>query len=469
MKCTLTRRSKISPEEWPTERIADALAANAPAILIAEKSGAVDQHWLFLDCVGSTYLIDSQSSVERLTDVSPARGMSPAQFFSSVDEITKQFREEIPLAAGYLSYEALMEQINSTVPRRPDRIVGWYGLFRTIVQLTEDGVWRYELSFTDIPPEWCVNPHSAEGSYQPTERLSVASVSKVLRSSDPIESLSRSLELIPTASCRPYKERVANVQELIRAGEVYQANLSVHLTVTGALDPRMTALWLLREGRAARMAVLSFNGRVIASGSPELFLRREKGRLIAAPIKGTRPRFDVEEDNRRSVEDLGKSQKDRAELSMIVDLVRNDLNRVCEAGSVLVDSHAVIEAHPSVYHTVSTLSGRLKAETSIRSIWEALFPSGSITGAPKSAAIRTIALLESHWRDCYCGAIGYFGGGGIQHHNVAIRTITSEKGVVSLWAGGGVTIDSDPDKEYEECLWKLMPSLRILNAAYCQE
>ena len=469
MKCALLYRSKLPLSDWSSDRIAETLAAQSPTIFLSERYHSQDIQWIFLDCVGGVYLRElvkvDFANVDRISTL----GISPSDFFQAIEEVAENFAEPIPFVSGYMSYEALMHNHRVPAPRRPDGILGLYGLFETIIQISGEEVWEYKLSFTDIREEWLSKLEKVEHSYYERDSTSEAfcrdDIQALLRSKDPIQSLTCLLGNVSSASREPYRERVLDIQERIRSGDVYQANLSLHLKVGGALDAVDTAQWLLGGGRAAQMAMMSFDKRIIASGSPELFLREEEGRLFSAPIKGTRPRFGSDEENIRAIEELKNSTKDRAELAMIVDLVRNDLNRVCEPGTVVVESHGVIEAHPSVYHTVSTISGERSRHATMGEVWDSLFPSGSITGAPKISAMRAIAESESHWRDCYCGAIGYFGGGKSHYHNVAIRTISSEDGVVSLWAGGGITIDSDPDQEYEECLWKLIPSLRIVTAA----
>jgi len=469
MKCSLIRCSKIALSDWSSSRIVEALSVQLPAIFLSERYGSRDIQWLFLDCVGGVYL-RKPAEIDCLNqECRSASGISPTDFFRLVDEVAENFSEPIPFISGYMSYEALMHHHRVLSPSRPDGILGWYGLFETIIRISGEEVLEYKLSFTEIGEEWLSKGEKLIRSNYRKAPISRAllrdEIQASLRSENPIQSLTHLLDNIPSASRVPYRERILGIQELIRSGDVYQANLSLHLKVEGALDPVSTAKWLLGGGRAAQMAMMSFDKRIIASGSPELFLREEETKLVSAPIKGTRPRLGSDEENVRAIEELKNSTKDRAELAMIVDLVRNDLNRVCEPGTVVVENHGMIEAHPSVYHTVSTISGRRSGNTTTADVWDSLFPAGSITGAPKIAAMRAIAQSESHWRDCYCGAIGYFGGGRSNHHNVAIRTISSEEGVVSLWAGGGITIDSDPDQEYQECLWKLMPSLQIVTAA----
>jgi anthranilate/para-aminobenzoate synthase component I len=201
----------------------------------------------------------------------------------------------------------------------------------------------------------------------------------------------------------------------------------------------------------------------LISNSPELFLRvSPEGRVITRPIKGTRPRGSGMED------ELRRSVKDQAELNMIVDLERNDLGRVCEIGSVRVTEPRVIEAHPTVYHGVATIEGRLRDDVTFSGLLRATFPGGSVTGAPKIRAMQIIEELEPHSRGAYCGAIGYVAADGSMEFNVAIRTMTAKGGLIHIPVGGGIVADSEPAAEYEETLVKakaMFDSLGITSVA----
>jgi para-aminobenzoate synthetase component 1 len=208
---------------------------------------------------------------------------------------------------------------------------------------------------------------------------------------------------------------------------------------------------LRRQSPAAYGACFSYaDGVAILSNSPELFLRVESdSRTVSTrPIKGTRPRQPGME------EALRRSEKDQAELNMIVDLERNDLGRVCEIGTVRVAQPREIEAHPTVYHGVATVEGRLRRDVTFIDLLRATFPGGSVTGAPKIRAMQIIEELEPVRRGPYCGAIGYVAGDGSIQFNVAIRTMIIESGKVHVPVGGAVVADSDPAAEYEETLVK---------------
>jgi para-aminobenzoate synthetase component 1 len=201
-------------------------------------------------------------------------------------------------------------------------------------------------------------------------------------------------------------------------------------------------------------AFLNFPEQQIASASPELFLELRGRRLVTRPIKGTRPRGLTGPEDASLAEELLQSEKDRAELLMIVDLERNDLGRVCRPGSVHVDELRALEDHPTVWHTVAEISGELAAGADAIDAILAAFPGGSITGAPKVRAMQIIAELERARRGVYTGAIGYLGFDGDVALNIAIRTIVCRDGRATYHVGGGMVWDSDPAAEYEETLAK---------------
>lgn len=253
-----------------------------------------------------------------------------------------------------------------------------------------------------------------------------------------------------------YRRAAEDVLEHIRRGDVYQINLAQRFSV--ACGQSGDAIYdRLRGLSPAPFAAFLDGGEFqIVSASPERFLRVDPvGRCIQTrPIKGTRPRGATPEADDRLRAELLSSAKDQAELAMIVDLERNDLGRVCEYGSVHVPEARRLEAHPTVYHTVATVEGRLRPGTRPSELLRATFPGGSITGAPKIRAMQIIENLEGVRRGVYCGAIGYFGFDGAVDLNVAIRTITLTGGRAIFHAGGGIVADSDPQAEYEESLHK---------------
>lgn len=248
--------------------------------------------------------------------------------------------------------------------------------------------------------------------------------------------------------------RVLRIQEYIRAGDVYQVNLT--RTISAPFDgcPRALFSCLRTISPAPFSAFIDAPDRTILSASPELFLRFNGGGIETRPIKGTRPRFANPDDDRSAVAELVSDAKERAELIMITDLERNDIGRVCMYGSVEVALLAERQSFAQVHHLVSTVRGRLRNDVHPIDVFDACFPGGSITGAPKKRAIEIIAELEPTPRGLYTGAIGFFGLDGISQFNVAIRTIELAGGQVRYGVGSGITIDSDPAREYRETCHK---------------
>jgi para-aminobenzoate synthetase component 1 len=192
----------------------------------------------------------------------------------------------------------------------------------------------------------------------------------------------------------------------------------------------------------------------VLSVSPELFLAFDGTRAVTRPIKGTRPRGKTPEEDIRLIEELDGSAKDRAELAMIVDLLRNDLGRVCRYGSVRVEDQGSIQTHASVHHRAATISGILHERYGALDLLRAAFPGGSITGAPKIRACEIIADLEPTCRSVYTGSIGFLDVRGGMVLNIAIRTALFENARIHYQAGGGIVADSNPEAEYEETLHK---------------
>jgi len=249
---------------------------------------------------------------------------------------------------------------------------------------------------------------------------------------------------------------VQRVIDYIYAGDIYQANVSQRFRtpLPAGFDPLPLYARLRRDNPAPFAAFLRFGDAAILSASPERFLRLAHGRVETRPIKGTRPRGATPEADRALADDLAASDKDRAENLMIVDLLRNDLSRVCKPHSVEVPSLFAVESYATVHHLVSTVTGTLEAGQGPVDLLRATFPGGSITGAPKIRAMEIIAELERNRRGLYCGSIGYIGFDGAMDTSIVIRTIVCAGGMASFQVGGGIVADSDPAAEYQETLDK---------------
>jgi len=262
-----------------------------------------------------------------------------------------------------------------------------------------------------------------------------------------------------------YLARVAEARRHIEAGDIYQVNLSVRFCVpvseeTGTLYGRLRA-----ANPSAFAAFLPRRDYAVLCASPELFLDLRDGRVISRPIKGTAPRTSDPVLDERARGHLASSEKDRAELNMIIDLMRNDLGRVCRIGSVEVKDDGAIEAHPTVFHRVATIAGKLGRGRAWSDLLTATFPGGSITGCPKIRAMQIIGKLEPTRRDVYCGSIGWIGLDGSMKMNIAIRTMLVCGGRAYVYAGGAIVADSVPDAEYEELLAKAAGMFQALNGA----
>ncbi len=262
------------------------------------------------------------------------------------------------------------------------------------------------------------------------------------------------LRFQPRIARQTYIEMILAAQRYIRAGDIYQANLTFpcDLTLTGA--PLAHYARLRPAQRAPWGGVVSTGDALHMSCSPELFAATSQGHIWAKPMKGTAPRGRPEDDACVRAA-LAASEKDRAENLMIVDLMRNDISPVSQVGSVRVDSLFEIETYPTVFQMTSTITALLRDGCTMVDLLQAAFPCGSITGAPKRRACEIIAELEPWRRGLYTGAIGYIGPDGDAAFNVAIRTLSTKDGAEAVMGlGAGITALSDPAAEWDECLAK---------------
>ncbi len=259
-----------------------------------------------------------------------------------------------------------------------------------------------------------------------------------------------------------YADAFQRIKHYLKEGDCYQVNLTQRFTADCAGDP-WAAYQLLREMNAAPFsAYLNFPEAQILSSSPERFLKLVNGQVETKPIKGTRPRKAYPASDWQQIDLLRSSPKDRAENLMIVDLLRNDLGKSCQTGSVKVPALFAIESYTTVHHLVSTVTGFLSDGQHALNLLKSCFPGGSITGAPKIRAMEVIEELEPNRRGVYCGSIGYIGFDGNMDSNIVIRTLVHSNGTIRFWAGGGIVNDSVLDEEYEECFHKADALLKLL-------
>jgi anthranilate/para-aminobenzoate synthase component I len=264
-----------------------------------------------------------------------------------------------------------------------------------------------------------------------------------------------SLRALASEPVERHGERIRAALELIRAGQIYQVNLARRLD----FEVRGHALDVLaamsRRTRPAYAALLELGDVAVVSTSPELFLQKLKdGSALTEPIKGTRPRGHDAASDAAYAAELDADPKERAELSMIIDVERNDIGRVSELGSVRVARAPHVRTQGLVWHRVASVVGRLRADVSRAELLEAMLPSGSVTGAPKVRAMEIIAELEGERRGLYTGAFGLLTHEGELKLAMAIRTLTIRAGIGHYHVGGGIVADSDPAREVEETRWK---------------
>lgn len=251
-----------------------------------------------------------------------------------------------------------------------------------------------------------------------------------------------------------YSRAIETIQDYIRSGHVYQVNMSQRFEMKFRDDPFLLFKTLFKKNPAPFFAFIQAGDHQIVSTSPERFIKRDGNDLETRPIKGTRPRGISKEEDDKLRTALLNSKKDNAELSMIVDLLRNDMGKVCTAGSIFVKEHKRIEAYANVYHLVSIVKGKLHDKYDSVDLIKATFPGGSITGCPKIRSMEIIDELETCQRHVYTGSIGYISFHDTMDLSIAIRTATVVNNRIYFSAGGGIVYDSVPDEEYDETLHK---------------
>ncbi len=341
----------------------------------------------------------------------------------------------------------------------PDLALGFYDLVFGF-DIVERKAWLVSSGYPEANPAKRQARATARADFA-TERYEAAPIT--LPPPTPIDTPTQ----VTSNFSRPdYERAVQRVIDYIYAGDIFQANLSQ--CFTAELPEEISPFRLYHRLRSINpapfAAFLDFGEVVLASSSPERFLRVVEGLVETRPIKGTRPRGRCPEEDRALAAELRASEKDRAENVMIVDLLRNDLSRVCRDTSVAVPELCACEAFATVHHLVSTITGELRPGASAIDLLMASFPGGSITGAPKIRAMEIIDELEPTRRGPYCGSIGYIGFDGIMDSNIVIRTYALRGQQVTFQAGGGIVADSQPAAEYEETLAKAKALIAALSS-----
>ena len=269
-------------------------------------------------------------------------------------------------------------------------------------------------------------------------------------------------QVSPNFGKEEYKKAIDRMIRYIIEGDIYVANLTQHLRIKSPKAPYAVFEKLRKTNPSPFGGYFNYGDFQIISASPERFLRMEQGWVETRPIKGTRKRGSTPNEDLLLKQELAESEKDKSELLMIVDLERNDLNRVCEPGSVRVTELFTVETYATVFHLVSNIVGKLRDGLTVMDLMEAAFPGGSITGAPKLRAMEIIDELEHGRRNLYTGSLGYLTLDGNCDFNIVIRTLVYKEGTWFLGVGGGITYESDLEFEYEETCQKAYALLEAL-------
>ncbi|MCB9030594.1 MAG: anthranilate synthase component I family protein [Deltaproteobacteria bacterium] len=372
-------------------------------------------------------------------------------WLSPAIEYISEFAEDqsIPFSSGYLGYELLhsLEDVPpalSDLYKVPDSILY---LYRTVIVIEHSSNLAkvHRLSLDQLPkPIWEISDLTKLQEFKMPELNKIEHFDLQL------------LEEASNFSKASYSQAVDQIKDLIKAGDVYQVNLSQQFRLPYQKDPRLLYQALRTVSPVGYAAYLHFNDFSVISTSPERFFKSERTVITSSPIKGTRPRLDKPGEDLKNLTELKSSEKDLAELSMIVDLIRNDMGKIAEMESVRVVSHARVESFAQVHHLVSDISCQQRHDTSIVDVIKALFPCGSVTGCPKVAAMKYISEFEQTTRGVYTGSIGWFGTNNSAEWNVAIRTGIVKDNVFTFQSGGGIVYDSIAKDEYEETIAKAL-------------
>ena len=382
---------------------------------------------------------------------------------SSFEEFLKQYLKEnidinessLPIvsgAIGYLSYDYGMknEDINSRhkdIINIPECIFNFYDNF-----IIEDIKNRK----TYIIGNGVIN--DSDISVREIEEK----IKTIEEKSYEVRKTQYDITVCPNFEKKEYKNAIDGMIQYIIEGDVYIGNMTQQLKVYSEKSPYAMFKSLRRDNPSPFGGYMNYGDFQIVSASPERFLRMKNSVINTRPIKGTRPRGKTLEEDKKLKNELKNSEKDKSELLMIVDLERNDLNKVCKKGSVVVDELFTVEEYATVFHLVSDIRGILKKDLNVVDLIQATFPGGSITGAPKIRAMEIIDELENERRGIYTGSFGYISLDGSCDLNIIIRTALYKDNNYYLGVGGGITCESDLEFEYEETLQKAKALLEAM-------
>lgn len=383
---------------------------------------------------------------------------------------THEDKNECPLpivsgAIGYFSYDYGREQMGVPTGEKdlvtiPEAVLTFYDCF-IVEDCREKRTYLVSNGITGNAPELI---RSIEKEIQENVKFGKISVSEAEKKiTDPVSHREKfKIQVHPNFEKEEYKQAVDRMIRYIIEGDIYIANMTQQLTIESEKQPLDVFYDLRKNNPSPFGGYMDFGDYQIICASPERFLKMKDRHVNTRPIKGTRKRGATLEEDEMLRKELEDSGKDKSELLMIVDLERNDLNRVCTPGSVKVTELFTVEAYATVFHLVSDIGGTLADDKNVMDLLEAAFPGGSITGAPKYRAMEIIDELEHGKRNLYTGSIGYLTLDGSCDFNIVIRTALHKEEKYHLGVGGGITAESDLEFEYEETLQKAKAILEAL-------
>jgi len=350
----------------------------------------------------------------------------------------------------------------------------WFGYLSYEVGAQFEKMVKVKKSFIDLPKIFLINfsvilEFNHEKKTLIVEFENKKQLAEILnwKAVEPLKSRLKAIEVKSNFTDKSYLSAISNIKKMIGRGDFYQTNLTRKFF--GKFDKKQTPqnafqlfLDLTKNSPANYSSFLQFDGNSVISSSPELFLKIEKGEILSRPIKGTAPRGSRPEKDRKNIENLKNSPKERAENLMIVDLVRNDLARICEPGSVAVKKLFAITTYKNIHHMSSEVSGKLAKNFTAFDTIRACFPPGSMTGAPKIKAMEVAAKKEKINRGIYSGCIGFFDEKKSANLSVVIRTLVVKGQKFEFQAGGAITFDSRPEAELKEVFSKAEMITKLL-------
>ncbi len=393
--------------------------------------------------------------------------------FDVVDELLELYSLDahpagIPLvggAVGYFSYDLchFIERLPSTAIDDLNLPECYLAFYDTIVAFDHPAGKAYLVAtgFPELEEE--KRKHQAEEKLEEMKSQLLNNPLVPNAEESPIAVARQDMVLKSSFTREEYLKAVETSREYIRAGDIFQVNLSQRFEADLPVSPYELYRQLRRINPAPFANYFNFDGVSVVGASPERFLRVSEDWVQTRPIKGTRPRGKSAAEDEALAQELLSSIKDRAENIMIVDLERNDLGRICRYGTVKVTELAILETYPTVFHLTSTVEGRLRQGKNRIDLLKATFPGGSITGAPKVRAMEIIDELEPTRRSVYTGSLGYLSFSQEMDIDIVIRTFIIKDGRAYFQVGGGIVYDSEPEAEYEETLDKARALIQALN------